>query len=61
MDPITIGLIISQAISLLLHGFHLQSKFRCGNIGSCCQCIGDVDETIETSKTQNKIETDTTK
>ncbi len=44
MDPITISLIIGNAISLLFHAMHFKSRFRCGQQASCCFCVGDIEE-----------------
>jgi hypothetical protein len=55
MEPITIGLVIANGISFILHAIHL--KYRCGNNNSCCQCSGELDGTIsDKDNTKNNIE-----
>ncbi len=45
MEPITIGLIIMQVISFLMHTYHFKnSKCRIGSATSCCEISTEIEE-----------------
>jgi len=42
MDPVTIGLIVSNVISWILHGLHLKTECKGGC--ACCQVTTELEE-----------------